>query len=279
MNTVISVRFLRSLAIYIPVLLLLFIVIAPFYWIFTSSIKTPSEIIARVPTLFPSSFTLQHYIKLFTSSDFPNYLLNSTIIALFTMAITVIIATLAAYSLYRLRFPGRNHLFRIILITYAFPGVLLLIPLYMMMTNLKLVDTLWSLVVVNVTFAAPFAVWMLQAFFRGVPVELEDAAALDGANHFRIMTHIILPLTSPGIASIAIYAFLTSWTEYIFASILIISDLRRTVPVGLAGIIGQYQVDWGLLLAGATITTLPVLFLFGLVGRHFVEGLMGGALK
>jgi ABC-type glycerol-3-phosphate transport system permease component len=274
-----SRRFWRSFGIGSSVVLLLFVVISPFYWIFTGSVKTPPEIISRAPTLFPRTFTLQHYVKLFASSDFPTYLLNSTLVALLTMAITVVIASLAAYSLYRLRYPGRNFIFRIILLTYAFPAILLLIPVYGMLTRLHLIDTLWALVIVNVTFASPFAVWMLQAFFRGIPKELEDAAALDGAGRLQTMLRVMLPLAAPGIASIAIYAYLSSWTEYVFASILIISDVHRTVPVGLAGILGQYQVDWGLLLAGATVTTLPVLLLFGLVGRNFVEGLMGGAVK
>ncbi|MCL4394999.1 MAG: carbohydrate ABC transporter permease [Chloroflexi bacterium] len=272
-------RFSQSLGTWLSVVLLLAAMVAPFYWIATGSVKQTAEIIAQVPTLFPESFTLDHYAKLFSSSAFPRFLANSVGVALLTMAFTVVLASSAAYALYRLRFPGRDLLFRVILITYAFPGILLLIPLYTMLSQLKLVNTLWALVVVNVTFAAPFAVWMLQAFFRSVPTELEDAAALDGANPLQTMLKVILPLAAPGIASIAIYAFITSWTEYTFSSVLIVSDLNRTVPVGLAGIIGQYQVDWGLLLAGATVTTLPVLVLFGLVGRNFVEGLTAGALK
>jgi ABC-type glycerol-3-phosphate transport system permease component len=120
---------------------------------------------------------------------------------------------------------------------------------------------------------------MLQAFFRTIPQELEEAAALDGATRLGIIVRILLPLAAPGVAAIAIFAFITSWTEYIFSSILIVSEANRTVPVGLAGIIGQYQVDWGLLLAGATATALPVLVLFGLVGRNFVEGLTAGAVR
>ncbi len=269
----------RSLGTYLSVAILLIVVIAPFYWIFTGSIKAPQEIIAQVPTLIPQSFTLIHYDHLLASSAFPRYLLNSTIVAALTMVITVVLASLAAYGLYRLRFPGSQFLFKIILVTYAFPSILLLVPLYGMLTQVGLIDSLWGLVVVNVTFAAPFAVWMLQAFFRAVPYELEEAAALDGAGRLRVMWRITLPLTAPGIASIAIYAFITSWTEYMLASVLIISDANRTLPVGLAGIIGQYQVDWGLLLAGATLTTLPVLILFGLVGRNFVDGLTAGAIK
>lgn len=269
----------RRIGVWVSVIILLIVIIAPFYWIFSSSVKSPQEIISRVPTFFPQSFTLQHYEKLLASSSFPTYLLNSTIVAVMTMVITIVLSTMAAYGLYRIRFPGRDLLFKVILITYAFPGILVLVPLYEMMTKVGLVDTRWALVVINVTFAAPFAVWMLQAFFRSVPYELEEAAALDGAGRIRILIRIILPLTAPGIASIAIYAFITSWTEYMFASILMISDANRTVPVGLAGIIGQYQVDWGLLLAGATVTTLPVLILFSLVGRNFVEGLTSGAVK
>lgn len=269
----------RNLLIGIALLILLSLVVAPYYWIFTASVKAPQEIIASTPTLFPQSFTPEHYQKLFSGSDFLTYLKNSLFIALGTMIITVVLSTLAAYGLYRLRFPGRKLMFRVILITYAFPGVLLLIPLYDMMTSLGLIDTLAALIVVNVTLASPFAVWMLQAFFRTIPQELEEAAALDGASRLGIILKILLPLAAPGVAAIAIFAFITSWTEYMFASVLIISDANRTVPAGLAGIIGQYQVDWGLLMAGATVTTLPVLILFSLVGRHFVEGLTAGAVR
>ncbi len=272
-------KILRSSGIYFAVFVLLFIVIAPFYWIFTGSVKNSFEIMNRIPTLFPQSFTLQHYKDLFASSAYPKYLFNSAIIALVTMALTVVISTLAAYSIYRLQFPGKRFLSRVILVTYAFPGILLLVPLYSMMTRLHIIDSLMALMIVDVTFAVPFAVWMLRAFFRGVPIELEDAAALDGANHFQTMTLIMLPLIAPGVASIAIYAFISSWTEYVFASILILGDTNRTMPVGLAGIVGQYQVDWGLLAAGATVASLPVLILFGLVGRNFVEGLVSGAVK
>jgi len=270
----------RRLLFLTPAIVLLgLLVLGPFYWIFSASIKAPQEIIARVPTLFPQSFTLQHYDKLLNSSAFPTYLVNSVLVSVGTMVITVVLATLAAYGLYRLRFPGRGVVFRIILVTYAFPGVLLLIPLYGMMSRLGLIDSIAALIIINVTFAAPFAVWMLQAFFRTIPEELEEAAALDGASRIKIILRILLPLAAPGVASVAIFAFIMSWTEYMFASVLIISDTNRTLPVGLAGIIGQYQIDWGLLLAGATLTTVPVLILFALVGRYFVEGLTAGAVK
>ena len=249
------------------------VILAPFYWIFSSSIKSPQEIIARTPTFIPRTFTTEHYDKLLNESPFPTYMRNSLVVALGTMGITVVLSTLAAYGLYRLRFPGRTVLFRVILITYAFPGVLLLVPLYQMMSRLGLVDNLVALVIVNVTLASPFAVWMLQAFFRTIPRELEEAAALDGATRLGIIVRIMLPLAAPGVASIAIFAFITSWTEYIRLD----PDHQRGEP-HRAGRPGRdhraVPGGLGLLLAGATATA-AVLVLFGLVG-NFVEGLTAG---
>lgn len=275
MNRTLSAR----ISITVSVIVLLVLVIAPFYWIFSSSIRTTQEILSPTPSFLPQTYTLQHYDKLLASSNFPRYLLNSAVVAVLTMIITVVLSVMASYAIYRLEFPGRRWLVRVILATYIFPGILLLIPLYGMLSQLKLIDSLWALVIINVTFASPFAVWMLQAFFQAIPYEVEEAAALDGASRVTIILRIFLPLTAPGIASIAIYAFISAWTEYMFASVMILSDANRTLPVGLAGIIGQYQVDWGLLLAGATITTLPVLILFSFVGRSFIEGLTAGATK
>ena len=261
------------------VFVVMFVIVAPFYWIISSSLKESSAIVSLAPTLVPESLTLAHYDNLLSSSDYPIYLANSAFVSAATMAITVLLSTSAAYGLYRLPFPGRKTLYRLILLAYIFPGSLLLIPLYVMLSNFKLLDTHLALIVVNVTFAAPFSVWLLKAFFASIPFELEEAAALDGANWLQTLLRIVLPLASPGVASVAIFAFITSWTEYMFASVLIVSDARRTLPVGLAGIIGQYVIDWGLLLAGAGATTLPIILLFVLIGRYFVRGLLEGGVK
>ncbi|WP_395675882.1 carbohydrate ABC transporter permease [Inquilinus sp.] len=255
------------------------IVLLPFWFVATGAIKAPQEIIARVPTLVPHSFTLRHFDKLLGASDYPRYLGNSLLVGLGSTAITVVLSVLAAYGFYRLRFPGRDLLFRAVLVAYAFPGILILIPLYGMMSQAGLIDTPAALVIVNVTFAAPFAIWMMRSFFASIPVELEEAALIDGASRLAILLRIMVPLAAPGIASVAIFAFIASWTEYLFASVLILSDANRTLPVGFAGIIGQYQIDWGLLLAGATLATVPVVVLFGIVGRWFIAGLTAGAVK
>ncbi|MDX3924278.1 MAG: carbohydrate ABC transporter permease [Shinella sp.] len=251
----------------------------PFWWVLSGSFKLPQEIIARVPTMFPHSFTLQHFGKLLSGSDYPVYMANSLIVAGLSTVITLVLAVPAAYAFFRLAFPGREMLYRAILLAYAFPSIVVLIPLFGMFARIGLIDTLAALVIINVTFALPFSIWMLRSFFASVPKEIEEAAVMDGAPPTVILRRIMIPLVTPGIASVGIFAFISAWTEYVFASVLIVSDARRTVPVGFSGIIGQYQIDWGLLLAGAGLAVLPVVILFALVGRWFVSGLTEGAVK
>ena len=178
-----------------------------------------------------------------------------------------------------MEFPGRAALYRVILLAYAFPSVVVLIPIYGLFARLGLIDTRIGLVIVNVAFALPFSIWMMRSFLASVPREIEEAAVIDGAPPRVILLRILTPLIAPGIASVSIFTFIASWTEYLFASVLIVSDAKRTIPVGFAGIIGQYQIDWGLLLAGATAATIPVVILFAFVGRWFVSGLTEGAVK
>jgi ABC-type glycerol-3-phosphate transport system permease component len=260
-------------------LAVLFVILFPIYWMAASSVKVPREVIARRVTLVPQSFTTQHYEKLLSASNFPTYTFNSAVISLSTMIISVSLAVLAGYGIYQIKFAGRQVFLRAMLVAYAFPTVLLLVPLYFVLSALGLIDTHFALIIVNVTLTAPFAVWLLQAFFRNVPQDVIDAALVDGAGQLFVLWRIVLPLIAPGIAAIGIFCFVTSWTEYLFASILINTDALRTLPPGLAGIIGQYQIDWGLLMAGAVAMTLPLVIVFALFGRSFVSGLTQGAVK
>lgn len=251
----------------------------PFWWVISGSFKVPQEIIARIPTMFPQSFTLEHYQKLLSSSDYGTYLVNSLVVSSLSAFITLLLAIPAGYAFFRLEFKGRETYYRIILLAYAFPSIVVLIPLFGMFAKAGLVDTRTALVIVNVAFALPFAIWMLRSFFASIPKEIEEAARLDGGPPLTVLWRIMIPLTAPGIAAVAIFAFVTSWTEYVFASVMILSDARRTIPVGFSGIIGQYQVDWGLLLAGASLAILPVVIVFAFIGRWFVTGLTEGAVK
>ncbi|MEM6463645.1 MAG: carbohydrate ABC transporter permease [Pseudomonadota bacterium] len=255
------------------------LVALPFWLVVSSSIKAPQEIISRTPSFFPQSFTTEHYKTLLAASDYATYLANSVLVALASTLLTLALAIPAGYAFFRIQFRGRETLYRAILLAYAFPSIVVLVPLFALFARFGLVDTRAALILVNTAFALPFAIWMLRAFFEQIPPEIEEAARLDGGPPLTVLRRILLPLIAPGVGAVAIFAFITSWTEYVFASVLILSDAKRTVPVGFSGIIGQYQVDWGLLLAGASLAILPVVLLFALIGRWFVTGLTEGAVK
>ena len=261
------------------ILFFLLLIGLPFWWVISGSIKLPQEIIARDPTLVPHSFTLQHYAKLLDASAYPTYLVNSMIVGVASAILTVLLAVPAAYAFFRMEFPFREGMYRAILLAYAFPGVIVLIPIYGLFAQFGLIDNLLALVIINTTFALPFSIWMMRSFLATVPRDLEDAARMDGAPTLVILRRILVPLILPGVAAVGIFAFISSWTEYLFASVVILSDGNRTLPVGFAGIIGQYQIDWGLLLAGASLAILPVVIIFSFIGRAFVSGLTDGAVK
>jgi multiple sugar transport system permease protein len=202
-----------SIALALAIVFLAALVGLPFWWVISGSFKIPQEIIARAPTMFPQSFTLQHFTKLFSASDYPVYLVNSAIVAAGSTAVTLLLAMPAAYAFFRMDFPGRRIAYRVILLAYAFPSIVVLVPLFGMFAWLGLIDTLPALMVVNVAFSLPFAIWMLRSFLAGVPKEIEEAAIVDGASATTILLRILIPLILPGIASVGIFAFVMAWTE------------------------------------------------------------------
>lgn len=268
-----------TLALWATVALLAALIGLPFWWVVSGSFKPAAEIIARVPTMFPNEVTTIHYERLLTISPYGSYLLNSLAVATASTVLTLLLAIPAGYAFFRMRFRGRETLYRVILLAYAFPSIVVLVPMFGIFARMGLIDSRVGLVLVNTAFALPFSIWLLRSFFAQIPPEIEESARLDGGPPLTILRRILLPLIAPGVGAVAIFAFVTSWTEYVFASVMILSDARRTLPVGFAGIIGQYQVDWGLLLAGASLAILPVVILFAFIGRWFVAGLTEGAVK
>lgn len=269
----------RVTARYLSVLMVLVVVLFPMYWVLVNSFKTLPELTSLTPTFWPRTFTLESYERLFEQVPFVTYFWNSTYVALCSTAITLVLSSLAAYSVYRCRYRGREVLFRLFMSSYIFPRVLLLIPLYIAFARLHLIDTLNGLIIVNVTMIAPFSVWMLHAFFTGVPLELEDAAMVDGASRLQVLVKIFLPLSAQGLAALGLNAFLMTWTEYLFALTFIISEAHKTLPVGMAQFLQEYNIDWGLLMSSSVIIAIPPSILFAIAGRWFIKGLTAGAIK
>ena len=276
MNSSIS---LTSILRLIVISLVMFILLAPFLWILLASFRPNMELI-RNQTLIPQNITIENYISLFTKSAYWQWVINSTIVAIYTVILSLPLIVAGAYSVYRTQYRGRNVLSLFLLSVYIFPTALLVVPIFKIFDGLALVDSHLGCALMNTAFAVPFGIWLLQAFLKSLPPELEEAAAVDGIGRIRTLFQIIIPQAAPGIIAIAMFAFIVSWTEYLFAMTLLLSNDLHTLPIGLTGIVfGQYRVNWGFAAAGAVSSALPVFILFLIVGRWFIRGISAGAIK
>ena len=255
------------------------VILVPFWWIASMSFKTYEQIQFATSIYVPNPFTLENYTALWTATGFPVWFRNSLVTAVAVTAITIVISALSAYAVARLRFPGRAAMASLVLILYLVPPALMFIPLYRVLSALGATDSLRALILAYPTFTVPFCTWLLIGFFKAVPIELEEAALVDGANRWTAFTRIILPLVVPGLIASAIFAFTLSWNEFLYALVMIQDGAAMTVPVGLNLLIYGDVFDWGQLMAGSVITTLPVVILYMFVIRWMVEGLTAGAVK
>lgn len=261
---------------------LVFVVVAmiPVYWMFNTSFKTQVEVYLMKPTLFPRQPTLESYVKLFSaSSDFPRAVVNSLVVSVTVSLLTVAVSTMAAYAFARIKFKGRNVLGNSILYAYLMPRSVLFIPLYIMVVNLRLQNTLTGLMWIYPTFTIPYATWMLKAYFATIPTALEEAAEIDGAGPWRTMVQVILPLAMPGIASTAIFAFTLCWSEYQYALVNITQARMKTLTIALSDMVVADVFAWGPLMAGSILATLPVMALYIFASRYVVSGLAAGGVK
>ena len=261
------------------IVLIMFILLAPFLWILIASFRPNMELV-RNQTLIPQNITLENYVSLFAKSAYWKWVINSFIVSLYTVILSLPLIVAGAYSVYRTQFRGRNVLSFFLLSVYIFPTALLVVPIFKIFNGLSLIDSHLGCALMNTAFAVPFGIWLLQAFLRSLPPELEEAAAVDGISKIRTLFQIIIPQAAPGIIAIAMFAFIVSWTEYLFAMTLLLSNDLHTIPIGLTGIVfGQYRVNWGFAAAGAVGSALPVFILFLIVGRWFIRGISAGAIK
>ena len=261
------------------IVLIMFILLAPFLWILIASFRPNMELV-RNQTLIPQNITLENYVSLFAKSTYWKWVINSFIVSLYTVILSLPLIVAGAYSVYRTQFRGRNVLSFFLLSVYIFPTALLVVPIFKIFNGLSLIDSHLGCALMNTAFAVPFGIWLLQAFLRSLPPELEEVAAVDGISKIRTLFQIIIPQVAPGIIAIAMFAFIVSWTEYLFAMTLLLSNDLHTLPIGLTGIVfGQYRVNWGFAAAGAVGSALPVFILFLIVGRWFIRGISAGAIK
>ena len=264
---------------YILVAMVLFAWTFPVYWTLATSLKTGRETRSPTPTLFPQEFTAEHYQDVLVGSQFTRFVQNSLVVGIGVVIVTLLLSCCAAFALSRLRFPGSTLVGSLILLVYLFPGILLVVPLFRMMSAAGLYNNLLSLIFIHVVLTLPFATWTLRDFFDAIPGELADAARIDGAGHMQVLRHVYLPLAAPGIAVAAIFSFVVSWNDYIFASVMVSENELNTIPLGIAAWTSSYSINWGSMTAASVLTIIPAFVFFAFLGRLFVRGLTAGATK
>lgn len=272
-------RVSTQVAVYAALLSLTFFSAFPLLWMILSSLKPYLELMANQPHLLPSRLSFGFYATLLKSTAFLTFLTNSLIVALGTTLVSVTFASMAAYGLARLRFRWTFLVSRGVLLSYMFPQILLVVPLFVGIVAVGLANTYSGLILTYVTFAFPFSTWLLAAYFQTIPVELEEAARIDGASNAGAFLRVTLPLALPGIATAAIFSFILAWNEFLYALVIMNSESKKTLSVGLYSLIGGEFMRWGELLAASTLMVLPVLVFIFLVQKHIVTGLAAGALK
>lgn len=260
--------------------LLIILALFPVYWTLNTSLKTQAEIYTMQPSLWPKEPSLAAYRKLlFESQDFLLSVLNSLLVSSVVAVLSVAVSSMAAYAFARVRFKGCYVLGNSILYAYLMPRSVLFIPLYVLVTNMNLQNTLGGLMWIYPTFTIPYATWMLKSYFSSIPPALEEAAEIDGAGPWRTMLQVIFPLATPGIASTAIFAFTLCWSEYQYALVTVTQAKVKTLTLALSDMVVADVYAWGPLMAGSIIATLPVMLLYICASRYVVSGLTVGSVK
>ncbi|MGW4869729.1 carbohydrate ABC transporter permease [Streptomyces chartreusis] len=251
----------------------------PLYWITVTSLKAPGDIFQFPLAYWPERFSLENYSGLFGTADFGTYLANSLIVSTVAGATATAISMLSAYVLARFEFRTKSALLMAALVTQMIPSFIALGPLYLLMTDLQLVDNRFGLILVYIAVCIPFCTVMLRGFFENIPDALEEAAMIDGLSRFSALFRVLLPVMRPGIIAAFIFNFVNCWNELFLSVTLMNSDSNKTVPTALNGFISSFNIDWGSMSAAAVLTILPTMLLFAFASRHIVQGLTSGAVK
>ncbi|PYM84810.1 MAG: carbohydrate ABC transporter permease [Candidatus Rokuibacteriota bacterium] len=264
---------------YTVLVILAVLVLFPFYWMTITSFKNEDQMRSLVSMFWPRPLVTENYEQLLGKTDFVAWYRNSATVAISSTLLATAVGTIGAYALARLRFFGRGFMASATLITYLVPPSILFIPLYAQMRNLGLANSLAGLIAAYPSFTVPFVTWLLMGYFESIPEELEEAAMIDGATRFGAFWRVVLPLSAPGVLAAGLYAFTQAWNEFLYALVFITDGRLRTLPVGLASFITGDVYGWGYLMAGAVLTTLPVIAAYIYLQKYMVEGLTAGGVK
>ena len=251
----------------------------PLYWLVKISLTPDKLLYTEGVALWPSRMTLANFDFVLLNSMFPTFFLNSVIVSLGTAGVVTVLAAGAGYAFSRFRFRGRYALMFVLLLTQMFPLVMLIAPIYRLMAPLGLTDNLLGLIIVYTAFNTPFASFLMQSFFDGIPKELEEAAMIDGCTRLMALRRVILPLTLPGLGATLGFVFTAAWSELLFALMLINSDSQKTFAVGLLTFVTKFSVGWGQMMAASVLALIPAVLFFVFIQRYLVQGLTAGAVK
>jgi multiple sugar transport system permease protein len=270
---------IRVLIIGVPALLFLTYTLFPIYWLINSSLKSASELFTFPPRYWPAAPTLQNFSNALTQTRLGRLYLNSLMIASLTCLALLITIVFSGYAMARFRFRGKSVVLLLFLLTQMLPHVVLLAPLFTIYRHLNLINTPWSLVITYTLVWLPFSVMMMRNFFAAVPVELEEAAMVDGCSRTSALFRVVLPVALPGLVATSIFGFINAWNELIFAVVFINSPYIQTLPVGLSSLIDENRTEYGMILAVAVLALIPSMILFGYIQRYLTTGLAAGAVK
>ncbi len=279
MNKMKSKRRMEQILCYVFLILLALMVLVPVLWMISTAFKTEAQTYSPKPQWIPDPISLESFRKFFTTYNFGRMTLNSLVTCIFAMIICRTCACLAGYGVTRFQFKGKKQLMNFLLVTQMFPSVMLVVPFYAVLSKYHMTNKLIGLIIVYAATNVAFSTWMLVSYFKTVPIELDEAARVDGASSFRIFWNIILPLIVPGIAAVAIFVLFSGWNEYMYSSVLISNDQLKTLTVGIISLNSQYQIKWNDLMAASTVSSLPLVVLFICFQKYFIAGMTGGAVK
>lgn len=274
MKTSIGARSMQYLFAYLFSIVALY----PIFLMISSSFKSNAEIFSN-PLGLPKNLSLDPYRKLWEAVPFSQFMINSFIVSSVSVLLILVSSSLAAFYLARFSFKWNGLLYFFFLLGLMIPIKLGIVPLFILMKDLGLVNSLWSLILIYTASGIPISVFILTGFFRTLPVELEEAARIDGCNHVQVFYKILIPLIRPALGTVMIINFIQAWNDFFFPLIFVQDDMKKTIPVGMLGMFGEYEADWSMLFSGLTLSALPMIIVFLLASKQFMEGLTAGAVK